>query len=89
MSCTGDILLIVKRSTQEKGNTMDMGIVSAVVITLATVCALMQMSAKVDPERMALSRREEDRRSVLHTLLLVMVFWAFGCLVPVLVLAGF
>jgi Na+/proline symporter len=68
---------------------MDMGIASAVIITIATIGFISNMAMHADPERMALARRHEDERSMLHELLAALVAWAVICLVPILVLAGF
>lgn len=68
---------------------MDMGIASAIIITIATLGFIKNITLKADPERMALQRRHEDESSMLHELLAALVAWAIICLVPILVLAGF
>lgn len=66
-----------------------MGIVSAVVVTIATLGFISNMTRKADPERMALQRKREDESSMLHELLAALVAWVIISLVPILVLIGF
>lgn len=66
-----------------------MGIVSAVIVTIATISFITNMARKADPERMALYRRHEDETSMLHGLLASLVAWVIISLVPILVLIGF
>lgn len=68
---------------------MNMGIVSAIIITIATISFITNMARKADPERMALQRKREDESSMLHELLAALVAWVIISLVPILVLAGF
>lgn len=68
---------------------MDMGIASAVIITIATISFITNMARKADPERMALMHDYENNSSMLSTFVSAAITWAIICLVPILVLAGF
>ena len=68
---------------------MDMGIASAVIITIATIGFISNMATHADPERMALMHDHENSSSMLSAFVAAAITWAIICLVPILVLIGF